>query len=436
MSEYLIWGFGVEGKSAADYLVKQQQTFSLLTDNFDQTTDNYAKQNAIKYFYGEEGIQQAINQRFKYVIKSPGISLYRPEVQAFKQAGSKITSTTQMWFEAHPNAKTIVVTGTKGKSTTASLLHYLFNLFDVDNELAGNLGRAILEVTPVANSWTILELSSYQLADLHSQVDVFLLLNLFQEHVPWHQTAEQYYLDKTQLARDSLADVVVYNAQSNLSAQYLGLDELSHGVSKVAFADESGFYIKDDALYFKGEELTHNFRLKGQHNLKNLAACLAIVNSLKLDWRPVLTHLSGFTALEHRLQEVQGTNSVLYVNDSISTTPDSTLCALDCYKNQEINLILGGAERSQNYAELVAALDNYQLNKILLLGETGKRIYRQLPSNLACKAQYFDHMAVGMAWINQHAKAGQVVLLSPAAPSFGEFVNFAERGNLFLSFSR
>ena len=435
MKTYLIWGFGVEGKSAAIYLANKQLNFSLLTDVYEQTTHDYAQQHGIEYLYGDSGIQQAIKQPFSYVVKSPGISLYRAEVNLFKQAGSTITSTTQMWFDAYPQAKTIVVTGTKGKSTSASLLHYLFNALGVHSELAGNLGRAILEVKPDDNSWTILELSSYQLADLHSQVDIFLLLNLFQEHVPWHQTAEQYYLDKTRLARDSFADAVVYNAQSSLSAKYLALDELSSGVCKLAFADERGFHIKDNRLCYQDEQLTHNFALKGQHNLKNLAACLAIVDYLKFDWRQVLTKLSSFAALEHRLQEVQGANSVLYVNDSISTTPDSTLCALDCYKNQEINLILGGAERSQCYAELISALENYHLNKILLLGETGKRILKQLPAALASKAQYFDHMAVGMAWLNQHAKAGQVILLSPAAPSFGEFVNFAERGKLFLSFS-
>lgn len=431
----VIWGFGQEGQACYQYLTKtlNAENIWILTDEYQADLADYPN-----YIYAEKGLAKLSEGAFKLVIKSPGISLYRDELVQAKQNGSLVSSSTNLWFERYPDAKTIIVTGTKGKSTTASLLGHLMQSLDLDVVVAGNLGLPLIAVTP-ASDYTILELSSYQLADLNAHTNAFILLNLFQEHVPWHQSAQQYYLDKTRPARNQECDLLICNAESKLTQTYLiePAKQQNTLLQPVYFNQKEGFYCEQNTLFYGSEKLQFPFNLKGEHNLKNLAACLTLLNEWQLNWRLALEKLAGFDALAHRLEDHEFTNGIIAVNDSISTTPDSTLCALKCYQDKAIYLILGGAEREQDYQMLLAELLHYQIKLLALIGDTGQRIKHwldsaDLPDKPTAEYQYYSGLPQAMSDILSRVQADEVVLLSPAAPSFGEFKNYQHRGECFI----
>ncbi|MCU4675694.1 UDP-N-acetylmuramoyl-L-alanine--D-glutamate ligase [Catenovulum sp. 2E275] len=436
----VIWGFGQEGQACYQYL---QQIIA--SDQIWILTDEYQAELAEQpqYIYAESGLAQLAAGDFNLVIKSPGISLYRKELIAAQQNGSVVSSSTNLWFERYPQAKTIIVTGTKGKSTTASMLGHLMQSIGLKVVVAGNLGIPLISVKPAAD-YTILELSSYQLADLQAHCSAYILLNLYQEHVPWHTSAKQYYLDKTKPAREQHCDLLICNAESELTQQYLIELAKQQGIelqpvyfnqlNNKQIHQAQGFYCRNNQVFYQEEVLQFEFNLKGEHNLKNLTACLTLMQAFNLNWRAALPQLNQFNALAHRLEEHVLDSGVIAVNDSISTTPDSTLCALNCYVNKPVYLILGGQEREQDYQPLIKQLNQFSIKHIALIGVTGKRIEQLLNHQKpAFSFNYYQNLTQALAIIKQQAQAGDVVLLSPAAPSFGEFKNYQHRGEQFLS---
>ncbi|WP_017444991.1 UDP-N-acetylmuramoyl-L-alanine--D-glutamate ligase [Gayadomonas joobiniege] len=431
MDKILIWGYGVEGQSNLAYLQKKypKSEFFVLTDEHQsslcQAPDSLTLQ--FNYLYGDQGLARLADGEFNLIVKSPGISLYRPELQQALKKGSKLSSAINLWYADNPDAKTIIVTGTKGKSTTASLLNYLMAKAQLQSTIAGNIGVPIL-ATAAAPDYTIFELSSYQLADLQAQVDCFIVLNLYPEHIPWHGSEEQYYLDKLQPLLNQRIEHCILRADSKRLQQLASPLK----VKRSEFNSVMGFHVTDGHLYFKNERLRHNFALKGEHNLLNLAACLTLLVELKVDWRPLLNQMQDFAALPHRMQERLADNGVLYVNDSISTTPDSCYCALQSYQDKKIHLILGGDERGLDYHLLLTQLAEFNIQSLSLIGTTGQRISEQLakmPVNFNwC---YRQNLSNAMQYLKTQVKAGECVLLSPAAPSFDQFKNYQARGDLF-----
>lgn len=449
MIDYCIWGFGQEGRATLNYLMQHcpDKKITILTDEFDPTIaaelsepstlipiSNTPTPNMPQYVYADEGLKQLAQGVFKTVFKSPGISLYRDEIKLAQAKGCKITSATQLWFDSHPDAQKIIVTGTKGKSTTASLLYFCLQRLGLKTRFAGNVGIPILTTMP-AEDYTILELSSYQLADLNAQTDIFVLLNLFPEHVPWHGSVKQYYTDKSHNLLS--AKRTVTDTQSHLISQQLS----NYSGELHCFNSATGFHCHDNNLYFKTEKLQHNYTLLGEHNLANLSCVLTVLNVLNLPWRDILTQLDLFRPLAHRMEAFVNEQGIQFVNDSISTTPESSICAIKCYCEQPLFLILGGAEREQNYTELIEFIlqtdakkcDEQPFRHIALIGVTGKRIEALFQhSQSQIHYQYYASLTEAMTFIMANLVPNSCVLLSPAAPSFGEFKNFQQRGDHFL----
>lgn len=431
MHKILIWGYGVEGQSNLAFLQKKyaNSQFYVLTDTHQAAL---ADTHAYQYIYGPEGLTRLAKGEFNLVVKSPGISLYRAELQAALAAGSQLTSAIRLWFAQNSTAKSIIVTGTKGKSTSASLLAYLMNKAGLRAALAGNIGVPVLD-TAAAKDYTIFELSSYQLADLDAPVDCFVCLNLYPEHIPWHGSEQQYYLDKLYPLLNHQVKSCVLRADSKLTQSFVK----DIAITPTYFNQAAGFYVNNARLYYKDERLLHNFVLKGEHNLLNLAACLTVLERLKINWRPLLSQLQGFAALPHRMQERFGADGVLYVNDSISTTPDSCYCALKSYRDKKIHLILGGDERGLDYTQLLTQLDTLKLASLSLIGTTGQRISKQLAGLKVSYPWSYQHtLEQAMPHIQAQAQAGDCVLLSPAAPSFDQFKNYQARGDLFYQLAK
>ncbi|WP_119718746.1 UDP-N-acetylmuramoyl-L-alanine--D-glutamate ligase [Cognatilysobacter tabacisoli] len=381
---------------------------------------------------------------FDVVVKSPGISPYRSEAVAAAARGTRFLGGTALWFAEHAGAdgiaaRTVCVTGTKGKSTTTALLAHLLRAGGHATALAGNIGLPLLEVLdpePAPDLWAI-ELSSYQtgdVADSGARPDVAVALNIFPEHLDWHGSHERYVADKLRLVVDARPRIAVLNAADpRLAALQLPDSEVRW------FGDARGWHLRDDALY-RGDAFvmdTEPLPLPGRHNRGNLCAVLTAIEALGLDAAPLAAHAAKFRPLPNRLQPVGARDGFAYVNDSISTTPHASLAALDCYRDRRVALLVGGHDRGLPWEDFAAAMRAHAPAAIVTMGANGPRIHALLASlaqaghfRLAAAADLADAMAQARALLGRGEDDG-VILLSPGAPSFGAYRDYVARGRHF-----
>ena len=421
-----IWGFGREGRAAFDYLTARYPRLPITIVNDAPLQEAPA---GARVLIGEEGVKALGDGAFEIVVKSPGISLYRSEIARAKAAGVRFTSGVNLWFADNPHAHTIAVTGTKGKSTLARLLHHMLTKAGRDVALIGNVGIAALGQS-AGRDHTVLELSSYQIADMDAAPSIALVTNLYVDHTPWHGSIAQYHHDKLRLIEDPRT-LALLNANSDKLVAAIGARE-----NVVWYGREDGFHVRGDRLYYRDAPVdTSSFPLRGGHNLENLAGACTLLDMIGLHEVRTRVDLSGFAQLRHRLEEFVGAAGRICVNDSISTVPEATLMALRAYADKKVTLFLGGTDRGQDHAQLIdylAHADN--IAGVILLPDTGARIGqemagRQWPFAITSAADLRE----GVALARQNAPPDSVFLLSPAAPSFGQFRDFEERGDNFIA---
>lgn len=420
-----IWGLGREGLAALAWMRERYPSCAVTILN--DTPLSEAPDN-VPALIGDDAAQALRSGRFEVVIKSPGVSLYRPEIAAARAKGTRFTSGVNLWFRDNPSASTIAVTGTKGKSTTVRLLHHMLKQAGMDVALIGNVGVAALGQRP-GRDLTVLELSSYQIADLYAAPNIALVTNLYIDHTPWHGGVEQYHLDKLRLIANPTT-IAVLNANS---------DRL---VEKVGDRTNSIWYGRADAYHALGGQLLHGehlvetstFPLRGAHNLENLAAACTVCDLVGVTGVRQRVDLSGFAQLRHRLEEFRGRDGRLCVNDSISTVPEATLMALGAYASQKVALFLGGNDRGQDHDTLLDHLAKARnIDCVVLLPDTGARIAQEMSAaTFNFPVHKAASLAEGVELAFATASQSTVFLLSPAAPSFGHFRDFEERGDRFI----
>lgn len=424
-----IWGLGREGLAALAWMRERYPSCAVTILNDAPLAD---APDGVPVLIGEDAAQAVRDGRFEVVIKSPGVSLYRPEIAAARKKGTRFTSGVNLWFRDNPAASTIAVTGTKGKSTTVRLLHHMLTKAGMDVALIGNVGVAALGQKP-GRDLTVLELSSYQIADLYAAPNIALVTNLYVDHTPWHGGVEQYHHDKLRLIANPMT-IAVLNANS---------DRL---VERVGERTNSIWYGRDDAYHVRGGRLMHGehvidtatFPLRGVHNLENLAAACTVCDLVGVTSVRQRVDLNGFAQLRHRLEEFRGRDGRLCVNDSISTVPEATLVALGAYADRKVALFLGGTDRGQDHASLLDHLSRADnIACLILLPDTGERIAQELRAHtLGFPVHQTSSLAAGVEAAFASASQDTVFLLSPAAPSFGHFRDFEERGDQFINLCR
>ena len=410
----LIWGYGLEGKSTANYFKQEKPEYEIYV----ATAEPFKTEESDLNFILEKDIEK---YDFDLAVKSSGVSFYKQEVQNLLKKGTKITSNLNIFLEQN-KAKTIAITGTKGKSTTSSMLYYMLKNMDYNVALVGNIGKSFLDLIGENFDYVIMELSSYQVKSLQNSVNYGIILNLYPEHIDWHLTHENYFKDKLSLAKYSKK--FIYNATDDNIKKYLPIKD-----NFISFCNEENFHIKDGFIYNNKDKITsiESFdNIKGEHIFKNLCALLTFLQNEKIDLSKALAVLHSFKTLEHRLEIFYRKDNTIFVDDSISTIPEATIEALKTFKDKELFLILGGYDRKQDYTNLVKIIKNSKnIKKIFLLGETGKRLLNLLDGN------WFDSLENLVLSLKKENLKNKTVLLSPASPSYDMFKNFEERGNLF-----
>lgn len=378
---------------------------------------------------------------FEIVVKSPGISPNSPVAVSAAASGTRFIGGTGLWFAEHAGADGIVprafcVTGTKGKSTTTSLLAHLLRASGRRTALVGNIGVPLLEVLdpqPAPEAWAI-ELSSYQTGDVAASgahPDVAVVLNLFPEHLDWHGSEARYIEDKLKLVTRAHPRVAVLNAADpRLAALSLPGSDVRW------FNHAEGWHLREDDLY-RGDVFVMDTRplpLPGRHNRSNLCAVLTALEVAGMDALPLAAHAASFRPLPNRLQAMGAREGITWVNDSISTTPHATLAALDCFAGRRIAVLVGGHDRGVDWSDFAAHMRHDAPATIITMGANGPRIHALL-APVAREAGFTliaaDTLPEAVAAARTALGGEGVVLLSPGAPSFGQYKDYVARGRHF-----
>ena len=406
----LILGFGCEGKSTLRFLQKY------LPDAVVAVADQKQDMEGVKHS-GERYLEAMYD--YDIVIKTPGISL-----KDFDTKGVEITSQTDL-FLGQFHAQTIGISGTKGKSTTTCLIHHLLKSSGRDAILTGNIGIPCFDIMEDIKPESIVvdELSAHQLEYVHNSPRVGVLLNVFEEHLDHFGTMERYKAAKLNLLRFMGEDDTAIIHESLLN------DALDLFVNNKVFS----LFDFDDAIDRTA------LLLEGEHNYQNIKAALLACDAYGVDYRELIPHLYTFKPLDYRIEHVGSFDGVVFVNDSISTIPQSTITACQTLGRVDF-LLLGGKDRGIDYQPLADYLKQNPVPHLLYTGKAGERMIQLMalvPEPVEGPILYhYPTMEDAFAYIAAHAKVGDVCLLSPAASSYDQYKNFEERGRKFKALAQ
>jgi UDP-N-acetylmuramoylalanine--D-glutamate ligase len=437
----LIAGFEVEGKATFEYL-KQNGISADIADIMNEA-DFYKAHPEVKninskVILGKDYLDSITD--YDVVFRTPGISPLTPELVLAKKKGAEITSQIEFFMDLYP-AKTIGVTGTKGKGTTSSLIYEILKASGKDVHLGGNIGVPAISFLDnlKEDSIVVLELSSFQLMDLKKSPNISVVLNITQEHLDYHKDREEYVEAKRSIARyQKDGDFAVINIDYETSKQFeeeTGAEVFEISAKKKV---EKGCYVdKNDDIILKAGETEEkiasfaDLHLRGRHNLENI--CPAVMSSYLAgaDLENIKKTVKAFQGLEHRLEFVAEIDGVKYYNDSFATTPETTVAAVNAF-SEPIILIAGGSRKGSDYTEMGKAIAE-KVKTVFLIGETAGEIKSKiLAINLKADIQEgFTDMEDLVKRASSTAKRGDMVVLSPGCASFDLFKNYKQRGELF-----
>jgi UDP-N-acetylmuramoylalanine--D-glutamate ligase len=426
-----ILGVGREGQAARNYLrtVYPAIQLTLVAETVpDRHFLNQLSEND-RLLTGP--LSEAGLEAFDILVRSPGISPYRNSIRRACEAGATVTTPSNLWFAANNGQNTICITGTKGKSTTSALLAHMLEFCGYRVCLAGNIGLPLLACSDRKVDWWVIELSSYQLADLEADPAVSVILNLSSEHLDWHGSEQAYRDDKLRLAKLAGRRPLIANASDPvLSAA------LSGRGNTVWFNSSSGFRVERGSLFDGGSELKVHLPegLPGVHNLANAAAALTVLRSIDADLSAGIQSIASFRCLPHRLQTIGDRAGIRFVDDSISSAPVATIAALESFSGQKVTLLVGGFDRGLDWEPYMGKIRAGLPNAVIGIPDNGPRIIREMqraeisPENGLHES---TDLAQAVTLAQKLTPVGGIVLLSPGAPSFPRFNDYRDRGRQF-----
>lgn len=355
--------------------------------------------------------------KYDVLVRSPGVYRYRSEILEAEKMGVKVTSKTKIFFDVCP-AKIIGVTGTKGKGTTSTLIYKMLKAAGKKVVLGGNIGVGLFEYLSELDedSYVVMELSSFQLIDLHKSPEIAVVLMVTADHLDWHKNLDEYLDAKANIVRyQKSADFAVINK------------DYKNSVKVGEKGDGQKVWISGKELLLEAERI----RLRGEHNRENIAAALAVAQILKIDEGVSVEVIENFRGLEHRLEEVETVMGATYFDDSFSTTPETTMAAIKSFF-EPIILIAGGSEKGSDFTELGKLISETEnIKAVILIGMMAERIEASIENKEIKILKGAKNMREIVQMAKNEARPGDVVLLSPAAASFDMFANYKDRGDQF-----
>lgn len=360
---------------------------------------------------------------YDIIMKSPGIALFDKVSDEIK---AKITSQTDLFLRFCSN-HTVGVTGTKGKSTTASLIEHMLKSCGKKAVLIGNIGIPPLSVTDTLEKdmIVVLEMSCHQLEYVKASPNTAVLLNVYEEHLDHYVDFNAYKYAKENIFRyQGKNDLLIVNKE--LSKEN-GCSPACRQLT-VSMDGKADICIDGNDIIFRGERISYEKlspKLKGKHNLYNIAVALAAAAENGCELEKAVEVVTSFNGLCHRMEHVRTVNGVEYINDSISTIPNATISAVKTFNADTV--IIGGMDRGISYDVLVDFFNKGNVDNIICLPDSGYRIADMLNTDLNVFRVKNMEEAVNKA--SEAAK--HCCVLSPAAASYGFYKNFEERGKHF-----
>lgn len=439
----LILGYGREGESTYRFFEKYfpeiHPDIADLNENIREKLNN----KKVNVHSGKNYLN--FIKDYDLIIKTPGISLNHLNFEFDKNT---ITSQTDLFLEFFHN-QVIGITGTKGKSTTSSLIYHIIKLYTNDVVFVGNIGvppfDLIEEIKP--KSRIVFELSSHQLEFIHRSPHISVLLNIFQEHLDHYKNFEDYKQSKLNILKyQDKDDYFIYNADGKNSVCLV--PEIKSKSKRYTFSMSGiqleGCFVSDKKIMFSENKINYlvydleqDRELKGDHNIQNIMAALCACKLLGIPDNFIVEGINTFKGLEHRIEYVGKYRDIDFYNDSIATIPEASIEALKTLKNVE-TLILGGYDRGIDYSLFAEYLAGSSLKNILFLGKAGERIY-----DLMKQQSYGDKNLIFSESLEKAVRIASektsnngICLLSPAAASYDSFKNFEERGEVYKKIVR
>ncbi len=371
--------------------------------------------------YGEDYLDRA--KGYDLLLQSPGV-IIKDKLTAEEK--SRILTQTELLLRLRP-CKIIGITGTKGKSTTSSLIYHFLTACGFDTMLIGNIGVPPLERIEEMRAGTIAvcEMSCHQLEFVKHSPEISVLLNIFPEHLDHYVSLEAY----AQAKRN------IYLYQRSGDTAIVNIDEAPESTSgrliTIGCGKKADVYSENGAIFLHGREIKPEqirTQLRGRHNIYNVAAALAAAECAGGAIEACLASLPSFKGLEHRLEYVAAINGVEYINDSICTIPEAAVAAVNAFPDGADCVILGGMERNIPYGKLADFLNTGAVKNVILLPDSGYRIGTLITNRDVNTVKVHDlEEAVTAASKLAHRR----VILCPAAASYGFYKNFEERGKHF-----
>jgi UDP-N-acetylmuramoylalanine--D-glutamate ligase len=447
-------GFGVEGQSTYEFLrgrfprkpivIADRQPLEKL-DIRPAVLELLKTDQEASINCGDD-YERSLSQQ-EIVIKAPGIPYTHPALRCAESRGALITSHLEIFFELFDRRRTIGITGTKGKSTTSSLLYRILVTAGINAGLCGNIGEPPLSKIEEAAPDTlfVLELSSYQLEPLKTSPHIAVLLNIVPEHLDYHQDFLAYVSAKENIARfQQEGDFLVFNHDYPLPEEISRRTRAQALPFSMRRAVRPGCFTSGEAVRFSdGKEEREIFKvgdipLLGEFNRQNVLAAVAAASILGVQPEPMRTAVRDFKSLPHRLEFVGEYNGILFYDDSISTVPECTLSALTALGPGVQTLILGGHDRHLDYSAFARELLASSVENLILFPPTGKRIWGAIQAAGVGAADRFkvfpvETMEEAIQIAYAQTATGRTCLLSPASPSYSNFKNYRARGEAFKS---
>ena len=410
-------------------------------DNIDKNIMDIITNNNIEFSFGKNNLSKL--NGFDIIFRSPTCREDWPELVKEAKRGAIITSEIEMLMELCPGT-IIGVTGSDGKTTTTSLIYEIVKKQGFNCYLGGNIGiplfTKIQEMKP--NDMVILELSSFQLMNIHTSPNIAVITNISPNHLDFHKSYEEYIEAKKNIFKYQNEDgILVLNYDNEITRECA-----KEAKGKVIFFSrenklDNGVILDDDIIKVCDNKLrkhilnTKDLLLRGKHNYENV--CTAIAATLEIaSTEKQIEAVTQFKGVKHRLEFVKEINGVKWYNDSIGTSPTRTIAGLKSF-NEKIVLIAGGYDKHLDYTPMAKPiLDNVSV--LILMGQTSKKIKESVENEMKVEQKRIeiyecDTLQETVNTAKKVAKKGEVVLFSPASASFDMYKNFEERGDKFKS---
>jgi len=403
----LILGLGKEGRDNFKFLRKLFPNKVLGVGDRDRNVKRKMKnEKLLKWHLGKNYLKALKN--YDAIIKSPGVP---PKLIApFITKKQKVTSQTEIFFENCPG-KIVGITGTKGKSTTCSLIYKILKEGGLKAHLVGNIGKPVLQLLFKATSKDIYvyELSSHQLLNLKKSPQIAVFLNVFPEHLDYYRNFREYINAKANITRyQKSQDYLIFNSQNEI-------------VRKIAQKSKA-----------------KKISTKGKYYELDRKAARAVGKIFKISEKKIEKAIKSFKGLPHRLEYVGTFRGIKFYNDALSTIPETTIFALDFLGENVQTIMLGGFDRGLDFKALAKRVLKSKIKNIILFPTTGEKIWREISKHqqrrVALRHFFVDSMAKAVQLSYKFTQKGKICLLSTASPSFSIFKDYKEKGNLFKKY--